>query len=336
MKFLERSHIHSRFDSFISTGRVASSNPNVQNWPREGGVRECIVAKEGKSFIICDYSSAELHTLAQTQRAWFGSSVLGERLNEGKDVHCLVGANLGSKDYQWVVDNRKTDDWAGSLRVIGKTANYSMAGFAGWRKIDYIAKKSGVDLAPIGEVFLAEAGEKEVRKALSYYKFMKGHTYRGDPDTPRNLILRAMECSAGQYAAYLGRKAWLQTWPEQQMFFDAIKNGGDTVTLPISGRTRTSQVAPELANFAFQGAAADGMCDATCLVFDACYFDTASALYGATPLLCIHDELILEIEDDRAENGLLELQRLMLLGFNQYVPDYPVKTEGEIKKIWSK
>jgi DNA polymerase-1 len=90
-----------------ATGRTTSSTPrkpmiggNLQNAPREGGLRECYRARPGYVYLAADYSGAELHTLAQTCLDKVGFSVLGETLKRGEDVHLRVGAQLLGISYE--------------------------------------------------------------------------------------------------------------------------------------------------------------------------------------------------------------------------------------------
>lgn len=56
--------IHSSFMQILNTGRTSSSNPNVQNIPRDLSYRECFKADEGRTFVIADFSNQELRVLA--------------------------------------------------------------------------------------------------------------------------------------------------------------------------------------------------------------------------------------------------------------------------------
>lgn len=46
------------------TGRFASKDPNFQNLPRKGGIRNAFIARKGYKFILVDYSQAELRLMA--------------------------------------------------------------------------------------------------------------------------------------------------------------------------------------------------------------------------------------------------------------------------------
>jgi len=60
--------LHTDFRQMVSTGRLSSSNPNLQNIPKKQKYRSCFVAAEGNSLITCDMSSAELRILGNLSR----------------------------------------------------------------------------------------------------------------------------------------------------------------------------------------------------------------------------------------------------------------------------
>lgn len=62
-----RDTVHTNFWQIgARTGRMSSSNPNLQNLPVRGGpeLREMFVPREGTAFVVSDYSSIELRLLA--------------------------------------------------------------------------------------------------------------------------------------------------------------------------------------------------------------------------------------------------------------------------------
>lgn len=75
-----------------TTGRMSSSDPNLQNIPvREGvgmAIREAFIAAPGHEFIAADYSQIELRILALLS----GDPALVKIFKEGKDVHAAVAA----------------------------------------------------------------------------------------------------------------------------------------------------------------------------------------------------------------------------------------------------
>jgi P4 family phage/plasmid primase-like protien len=66
-----------------ATGRMSSVRPNIQQVPRDGGLRGLFVADEGQRFIAADFSSVEVRIAA----AITGDETLARMVREGTDLH---------------------------------------------------------------------------------------------------------------------------------------------------------------------------------------------------------------------------------------------------------
>ncbi|MBQ9271531.1 MAG: DNA polymerase I [Alphaproteobacteria bacterium] len=87
--------VHTTFSqTVVNTGRLASSNPNLQNIPNRTDIgrriRECFEAKKGYKLVAADYSQMELRLIASVADV----KALQEAFAEGKDIHAATAARV--------------------------------------------------------------------------------------------------------------------------------------------------------------------------------------------------------------------------------------------------
>ncbi len=119
--------IHTTFNQMATaTGRLSSSNPNLQNIPIRGAlgqrVRSCFIAEEGRSLISADYSQIELRVLAHYSM----ESTLLEAFRRDEDIHKSTAALLNSVSLNEVTVEQ---------RQAAKTINFGLLYGMGARKL---------------------------------------------------------------------------------------------------------------------------------------------------------------------------------------------------------
>jgi len=123
--------IRSNFKRFISTGRLSSSRPNLQNIPRPEndlfGLRSLFIAPEGKTLVVADYSQIELRILAHFSR----DPKLMEAYMKGEDIHAATAKAL----FDLPEPVSEVKEKHGELRSIAKNYNFAMVYEAGVKKL---------------------------------------------------------------------------------------------------------------------------------------------------------------------------------------------------------
>lgn len=132
--------IHAYFDSLVETGRTSCAYPNLQNLPRKGGFRECLIPRPGHVFVTADYGGFELATLAQVCLELLGRSTLADALNAGKDPHCMVAAAILGCPYEEAFAHKSEKSGRFfDARQTGKVANFGFPGGLGYARLVHFA-----------------------------------------------------------------------------------------------------------------------------------------------------------------------------------------------------
>ncbi|MBE6450507.1 MAG: DNA polymerase I [Alphaproteobacteria bacterium] len=120
--------VHTTFNqTVVNTGRLASSNPNLQNIPikTEDGkkIRACFVAKEGHKIIAADYSQVELRLLAQVADV----KALKEAFLHGVDIHTSTAAQVFGVPADKVDSTMRRDAKAINFGIVYGISKYGLA-----------------------------------------------------------------------------------------------------------------------------------------------------------------------------------------------------------------
>lgn len=102
-------HIHTSFNQTVTaTGRLSSSDPNLQNIPVRGEegkeIRKAFIPDEGCQFFSADYSQIELRVMAHLS----GDENMIEAFREGDDIHAATAAKIFKEDMAKVTRDQRT------------------------------------------------------------------------------------------------------------------------------------------------------------------------------------------------------------------------------------
>ena len=102
-------HIHTSFNQTVTaTGRLSSSDPNLQNIPVRGEdgkeIRRAFVPEEGCLFFSADYSQIELRVMAHLS----GDENMQEAFREGYDIHAATAAKIYHETMDSVTRDQRT------------------------------------------------------------------------------------------------------------------------------------------------------------------------------------------------------------------------------------
>ncbi len=121
-----QNRVHTRFNQMVAaTGRLSSSDPNLQNIPIRGEsgrrLREGFVASPGNVLIAADYSQIELRLLAHLSQ----DSALCEVYQRGEDIHARTAALVAGVEVSEV-----TSDMRRQAKVVNFGVVYGMGAHA--------------------------------------------------------------------------------------------------------------------------------------------------------------------------------------------------------------
>ena len=112
-------HIHTSFNQTITaTGRLSSSDPNLQNIPIRGEdgkeIRKAFIPEPGCLFFSADYSQIELRVMAHLSQ----DPQMIEVFQEGKDLHAATAANIYKKPIEEVTRDERTKSKRANFGII--------------------------------------------------------------------------------------------------------------------------------------------------------------------------------------------------------------------------
>ena len=267
----ETGRVHTDFNQAVTaTGRLSSSNPNLQNIPIRTEfsrrIRKAFLPQEGWSLISADYSQIELRILAHL----CGEAVLVEAYRAGDDVHALTARLLLEKD-------TVTPD----ERRLGKTINFGVIYGMGAQRF---ARETGVSQAEAKDFLV-----KYKQRYPKVFAFLE--------------LQERLALSRGYVETILGRRRPFHFDPNGL----GRLRGKDPLEIELEVARRGGMEAQQLraaANAPIQGSSADIIK----LAMVQLQRELESAALPARLLLQVHDELVLEAAPEALE-AVLTLTR---------------------------
>lgn len=192
-----RGRIHTTFNNLsTATGRLSSSNPNLQNIPIRGEfgrrMRDCFIAAPGHKLVAADYSQIELRVLAHLSR----EPALLDAFAHGADIHARTAALLFDKAQA---------DVAPSERRQAKTINFGLLYGMGPQKL---SRDLGIKL-DVAKTFIARYFERLPGLSAFYDAIVESAKTQGFVVTlaGRRRLLPDIASANSQLAAQARRQA---------------------------------------------------------------------------------------------------------------------------------
>lgn len=124
----ETGHIHTSFNQAVTvTGRLSSSNPNLQNIPiRDSNgkeVRKAFIPDEGCEFFSADYSQIELRIMAHLS----GDEHMIAAFNSGQDIHASTASKVFKKPIEAVTSEERRKAKTANFGIIYGITTFGLA-----------------------------------------------------------------------------------------------------------------------------------------------------------------------------------------------------------------
>ncbi|MDW7987192.1 MAG: DNA polymerase I [candidate division WOR-3 bacterium] len=274
----ETQRIHCHFNQTqTATGRLSSSEPNLQNIPIKGSlgakIREGFIADDGYLLISADYSQIELRILAYLT----GDENLKQAFWDNKDIHVRTAANIFHKPESEVTEEE---------RRTAKMVNYGLI----------------YGLSSYGLAFALGITEEDAQNIID--EFLTTH-YRVR-DWQNEVIKQTKETG-------YGKTIWGRIRPFPGIY--------------AQNRIIYEQTVRQAINHPIQGSAADIIKKAMCELDEV----LSKRGFKKGLILQIHDELLLEIEADRAVEAEELIKQVMT---KNYLGDVPLAVKIGRGKNW--
>jgi DNA polymerase I len=252
------------------TGRLSSSEPNLQNIPRPDEdrfkIREAFIPGEGKRLLICDYEQLEMRLMAHFSQ---DQKMIAEII-KGTDLHCYTTSEMEGIPYDEVLAAKKVKNKEDLTE----------------RQKELLIKRQANKATGFGIIY----GIGGPRLAAQLTREMKTLI---PEEQGWSLINKWLNVFPGVRSYMDGTKEWMRKHGFVWTLLGRYRRFGDVRNM---NRKDASQAERQAVNSVIQGTAAD----IAKMAMLKCDTDPELRSLGAELLLQIHDELIFEVPDDDA------------------------------------
>lgn len=128
LSVVENNKVHTVFNQCVTaTGRLSSTNPNMQNIPMRSeeskDIKSAFVASENSKLISADYSQIELRVLAHLSQ----DKMMLEAFNSGKDIHTATAAQIFNIPIEEVSDIQRKKAKAVNFGIIYGISSFGLS-----------------------------------------------------------------------------------------------------------------------------------------------------------------------------------------------------------------
>ena len=294
--------IHTNFQQILNTGRMSSSEPNMQQIPAHNSYRNCFICPKDWVFVSSDYSSQELNVIA------YGSKdpVFLEALQNNQDLHSVCAelvfqdewTNNSLPDCKYTHYKQKCDcPEHKKLRTKVKGINFGLAYGMGPHK-----------LSDTLDISLKEASELINKYFEAFPSIQKFPNQLGNYGKRNGYIMTF---------APFRRKRFFPEWDAEA-----------TSPKDLGMIERVSKNTP------IQGASADMTKLALVKVYD--YIQKNNLSDSIKIVMTVHDQIDTICHKSMAEEWKDMLTELMEEAANVIIKNKLLKAETEISEVWKK
>lgn len=294
------------------TGRLSSSDPNIQNIPRFKGdrfrIREAFTAAPGKILVVADYDQLEMKLMAHRS----GDPRMLDAINSGKDLHCVTVELMFGENYDEVYAAKKAKNPTPVQEILlMKRQSAKAVGFG----LIYGIGSSKLALQ-LSEELNRIVSRKEAANDIKRY-------FSAFPGVDNYIKETHQRCHRTEFVqTVLGRKRRLPQINSRSG--QASDEDSDGIVAEAERQAVNSEI---------QGDAAD-TAKAAMLMAE---FDPELRSVGAELLLQIHDELIFEVDDHKEAINITKrrAKEIMENPFEGFKYRVPLTTEAKSAYVWS-